>query len=99
MVTTIPPQEKTGPSRRKTAASDGTPEAAQDSPDSTSPPPTKKKGIKKNLRTMAWISSPVLAVLVGLQFQWALTSAPLGAQAQDLPAQAQVVDQRSFNGM
>lgn len=51
-----------------------------------------------HLRTMAWISLPLLAVLAGLHMQWLLHPAAVVVQAQSIPAQAQVVDQRSFNG-
>lgn len=48
--------------------------------------------------TMAWMSLPLLAVLAGVHVQWLLNPAVMLAQAQTIPAQAQVVDQRSFNG-
>lgn len=47
---------------------------------------------------MAWITLPFLALLAGIHVQWLLDPAAVVAQAQTIPAQAQIVDQRSFNG-
>lgn len=57
----------------------------------------KKAGV--HLQKMAWISLPVLALLAGLHMQWVLNPAMVTAQAQTIPPQAQVINQRSFNGM
>lgn len=46
---------------------------------------------------MAWLSLPLLAVLASLHMQWMLNPSSVVVQAQTLPAQAQLVDQRSFN--
>ncbi|KAG6359995.1 hypothetical protein INS49_011051 [Diaporthe citri] len=46
---------------------------------------------------MAWVSLPSLAVLAAIHIQWLLNPDSVVVQAQDLPAQAQVIDQRSFN--
>lgn len=47
---------------------------------------------------MAGISLPALAVLAAVHLQWLLNPKTVTARAQELPAQAQVIDQRSFNG-
>lgn len=46
---------------------------------------------------MAWVSLPSLAVLAAIHIQWLLNPNTVVVRAQELPAQAQVVDQRSFN--
>lgn len=58
---------------------------------------TKKK--KEHLCTMAWITLPFAAVLAGMQLQSILSPAAVVVQAgaQSIPAQAQVIDQKSFN--
>lgn len=60
-----------------------------------------RKQARGYLRTMAWISLPVVVVLAGVHVQSLLNPAAGLVHAQMvpvLPAQAQVVDQRSFNG-
>lgn len=52
-----------------------------------------------HFRTMAWLSLPLLAVLAGVHVQWLLNPAAVVVQAQTVPAQAQIVDQRTFNGV
>lgn len=46
---------------------------------------------------MAWVSLPSLAILAAINIQWLLNPDSVVVQAQDVPAQAQVIDQRSFN--
>jgi gluconolactonase len=48
---------------------------------------------------MAWVSLPSLALLAAVHIQWLLNPNSLAVQAQalELPAQAQLVDQRTFN--
>ena len=46
---------------------------------------------------MAWISLPALAVLAAVHIQWLLNPNSVAVQAQELPAQAQVIDQKTFN--
>lgn len=69
------------------------PSRGEDDPDT---PGNREAG--GHLRTMAWISLPIFAVLAGVHVQWLLDPAVVLAQAQTIPAQAQVIDQRSFNG-
>lgn len=46
---------------------------------------------------MAWVSLPSLAILAGIHIQWLLNPESVVVQAQEVPAQAQIIDQRSFN--
>lgn len=46
---------------------------------------------------MAWVSLPSLAILAAIHIQWLLNPDSVAVRAQELPAQAQVIDQRSFN--
>lgn len=46
---------------------------------------------------MAWVSLPSLAILAAIHIQWLLNPDSVTVQAQEVPAQAQVIDQRSFN--
>lgn len=62
---------------------------------SGNPPKQEPQGA---FRRMAWISLPFAAVLAGMHLQSMLTPAGVVVQAQQIPAQAQVIDQRSFNG-
>lgn len=50
------------------------------------------------LRTMALITLPVLAVFAAIQVQWLLNPTSIIVNAQQVPSQAQVINQASFNG-
>lgn len=75
-----------------------TPQKAFGSKRERDPESSWKKQAGVHLQTMAWISLPLLALLAGLHMQWVLNPATVAVQAQTIPPQAQVVDQRSFNG-
>lgn len=51
------------------------------------------------MRTMAWISLPVFAVLAAVHIQWMVQPKAILALAQTIPPQAQVIDQKSWNVM
>lgn len=48
---------------------------------------------------MAWLTLPALALVAAINLQWLLNPKTVAVKAQDLPAQAQVVNQASWNGM
>lgn len=72
------------------------PTRGENSPDESQKQKQRPDG---HLRTMAWISLPLVAVLAGMQLQSVMNPTTVAVQAQELPAQAQVIDQKSFNGM
>lgn len=48
---------------------------------------------------MAWITLPALALIAAINVQWLLHPKSVTVKAQDVPAQAQVINQASWNGM
>lgn len=47
---------------------------------------------------MAWLTLPALALVAAINLQWLLNPKTVAVRAQDIPAQAQVVNQASWNG-
>lgn len=49
------------------------------------------------MRIMAWLSLPIFAVLASAHIESMIHPNRVVVRAQDVPAQAQVIDQKSFN--
>lgn len=48
---------------------------------------------------MTWTTVPALALVAAINVQWLLNPKTVAVSAQDVPAQAQVINQASWNGM
>lgn len=62
-------------------------------------PPPESAARTSPYSIMAWFTLPALALVAATNLQWLLNPKTVAVRAQDVPAQAQVINQASWNGM